>query len=836
LALFALALFWLHHVLAEYRWQDILSHMHAISTSRLLAAIALACAGYSCLTLYDALALRFAGAEVPYPRLALISFMAFAIGHNVGLNTLSGGAIRYRAYTPLGLGPKQIGTVVAFCTLTFVLGTALLLGFSLLAQAELSRSLLHLNPALVALAGCALLGVVGAYLWLAFSRHDSLRYRKLAIPVPSGRIAVLQILIGCSDLLCAAGVLYVLLPRQAAIGFVPFAGLYLIAIAAGVISNVPGGVGVFESVLLLIFRAVPPDHLLGALLAYRIIYYFGPFALALALLGAHEIWVHRGPAVRLGRLGRSWLSAVTPQASAIAVFGAGAVLLFSGATPGIGNRLDWLRHFVPLPILELSHLLGSAVGVGLLVLANGLYRRLDAAWWLTMWMLCAGVLLSLLKGFDFEEAIILGAVAVLLVSARARFRRRASLIEQRFSGPWIAAVLLVLGVAVWLVLFAYRHVPYEKDLWWEFAFEASAPRSLRALLLAAMVAAAYGLWRLLRPSKPPISSPGRDDLEQAEVLIANAHNSTANLALLGDKHLMFNDDRTAFIMYQASGGSWVSMGDPVGPAVLCEPLAWEFLESCDGMAVSPVFYQVAPDNLSLYIDLGLTLSKLGEEARVPLKAFSLDGPARADLRQMHRRAGRDGAEFEVVARADLPAIMPQLRAVSDFWLAEKQAAEKRFSLGYFDEQYLCRFDCAVVRRAGAIVAFANLWRAGVDTELSVDLMRYGDGAPKGVIDFMLVESMLWGKAQKYQWFNLGMAPLSGLEEHALAPTWHKLGRMVQRYGETFYHFEGLRKYKEKFLPVWRPRYLAASGRFGVAGALLDVTSLISGGVGKALKK
>jgi phosphatidylglycerol lysyltransferase len=120
--------------------------------------------------------------------------------------------------------------------------------------------------------------------------------------------------------------------------------------------------------------------------------------------------------------------------------------------------------------------------------------------------------------------------------------------------------------------------------------------------------------------------------------------------------------------------------------------------------------------------------------------------------------------------------------------------------------------------------------------MAVDLMRYSDAAPKGVIDFLLVECMLWGKEQKFEWFNLGMAPLSGLEEHALAPTWHKLGRMVQRYGETFYPFEGLRKYKEKFLPVWRPRYLAAAGKFAVAGALLDVTTLISGGVGKTLKK
>jgi len=205
------------------------------------------------------------------------------------------------------------------------------------------------------------------------------------------------------------------------------------------------------------------------------------------------------------------------------------------------------------------------------------------------------------------------------------------------------------------------------------------------------------------------------------------------------------------------------------------------------------------------------------------------------LRQTHRRASRDGAEFEIVPRANLDAILTDLRAISDAWLEEKRTGEKRFSLGYFDADYLRNFDCGVVRCNGAIVAFANIWR-GAASELSVDLMRYGAGAPKSVIDFLLVECMLWGKAQGYRWFNLGMAPLSGLEEHALAPTWHKVGRMVQRYGEMFYHFEGLRKYKEKFQPVWRPRYLAAPDGLAMAGALLDVTALISGGVGKVLRK
>jgi phosphatidylglycerol lysyltransferase len=701
-------------------------------------------------------------------------------------------------------------------------------------QDGVSNSILHVPTWLAALVGALLLLAVACYLVLVCTRHQPLRLWRFEIPIPKPGVAFAQIAIGCTDLLCAAAVLFVLLPHTG-ISFSGFAAVFIIAITAGVISNVPGGIGVFETVLLLLLPEVPKDRLLGALVAYRVIYYFAPFAIALGLLGAHEIWVHRGPMVRLVKLMRSFLIAVTPQAIAIAVFLAGAVLLFSGATPGLGNRIALLHDFVPLPVLELSHLLGSAVGVGLLILAHGLYKRLHTAWWLTIWLLCAGILVSLLKGFDYEEATVLSVVVVLMASARERFRRRASLLEQHYSGPWIIALCLVLITAFWLILFAYRHLPYDNEMWWQFAFQASAPRSLRGSLLAVILAAAYGLWRLLRPARPPISAPRAEDLARVAELIEQGNDTTANLALLGDKNLKFNKERTACIMFQASGGSWVAMGDPIGPPELGEALAWEFLEECDVMAVSPVFYQVTPQHLPLYIDLGLTLSKLGEEARVPIRGFALEGSARAELRQAQRRAVRDGASFEMVAKADVAPLLPQLRVVSDAWLAEKNTGEKRFSLGFFDARYLSHFDIAVVRHNNVVVAFANLWRGGAQ-ELSVDLMRYNEAAPKGVMDYMLIECMLWGKSQGFEWFNLGMAPLSGLEEHALAPAWHKIGRMVTRYGEMFYSFEGLRKYKEKFNPVWRPRYLAAPDGIAMAGALLDVTALISGGVRKVLRK
>jgi phosphatidylglycerol lysyltransferase len=102
------------------------------------------------------------------------------------------------------------------------------------------------------------------------------------------------------------------------------------------------------------------------------------------------------------------------------------------------------------------------------------------------------------------------------------------------------------------------------------------------------------------------------------------------------------------------------------------------------------------------------------------------------------------------------------------------------------------------------------------------------------MDFLFIELMLWGQSQGYAWFNLGMAPLAGLEVHRLAPAWHKIGRLVYRLGEEFYNFEGLRYYKDKFAPQWRPRYLAAPGRFALARVMIDVTMLISGGVRQAL--
>ena len=829
-AVFAVAIVAMHRLGGEFHLRDVLAEFAAIDAWQVAAAVLLAAGSYFALTGYERLALEYVGKSMPWRQYGLTAFIAYAVGHNVGAAALSGGAVRYRMYSPLGLGASEIARIVAFCTLTFALGVAMLAGVSLITNAGEASSLLHAPAALSVTLGIVMLAGVGGYLAACSLVRAPVSFRGWRVQLPAPGLAFRQVALASVDLMLASSTLYVLLPTSVDVNFLTFEGLYMVALAAGVLSAVPGGLGVFESILVLLLPDVPTPQMLGALLGYRLIYYALPFVLALLLLSSHELRRQRERLTEALSWTRKSLDFVVPQAMALLVFGAGFLLLLSGATPGAESRLAALDRFLPLPVLELSHLAGSAVGVLLMILARGLLLRLDGAWHVTMWLLGGGIVASLLKGLDYEEALLLTAAMLPLWWTRGQFYRKASLLAGPLSPAWLASAVVAIGASIWVGLLAYRQVPYANELWWQFALDAHAPRMLRASLLAVLVLGAFAALRLMAPARAASPRPSAADLERALPIIRSSPDTSANLALLGDKSLLFSDSGRTFLMYGISHRSWVALGDPIGAAEEREDLVWHFRELADQAGAWSVFYEVSPDQLSTYVDAGLALSKLGEEARVPLGKFSLEGSARATLRQSYRRAERDGLTFRIAPASDAAALMPELRRISDEWLASKSVAEKSFSLGRFSEAYLERFPIALIEHAGRIVAFSNIWESDAREELSVDLMRHSDSAPKSVMDFLFVELMLWGRAQGYRWFSLGMAPLAGLEQHRLAPAWHKIGRLVYRYGEDFYNFEGLRQYKEKFLPEWRPRYLAAPGGLALPRVLLDVTTLISGGV------
>ena len=835
LMLFAGALWVLHHQLKAYHFHQIMQTLRDLPGYQLLAALGLTFLSYLIMTGYDLLALRYVKHALPYGNVSMASFISYAFSNNMGFGMIAGGSVRYRLYSAWGLSALEITKVVAFCSVTLWLGFFTLGGLVFLFEPIVLPTALHLPFTSVHSLGRIFLGLVAAFLLWTLIIKRPLRIRGWEFSLPSPGLLSAQITLACIDWALAGAVLYALLAHVTGLTFLGFLGIYLLAQTAGLISQVPGGLGIFETVVLLLLD-LPASEALGVLLAYRGIYYLLPLCAAALLLGLQEALQRKEKIQKVARLFTQWSSGLVPPVLSFTVFVGGAILLFSGATPAVGERLGRLMHFLPLPVLELSHFLASLAGMGLILLARGLQRRLDAAYLLSVLFLGFGIVFSLLKGFDFEEAAVLALMLVALLPSRHHFYRKASLLDRPFSPGWIAAIVLVLVCSVWLGMFSYKHVQYSADLWWQFTFSGGAPRFLRSMVGVMALALLFSVARLLRAAPPKPRLPGQADLEKVSFVVHQSRHTYAHLSLLGDKMFLFSENGNAFIMYGVEGRSWVTMGDPVGPEEEWPDLVWRFRELCDRYDDWPVFYEIGHEHLHLYLELGLAVLKLGEEAVVPLDKFSLEGSGRKGVRHTYRKMEKEGCVFEMVPAEGVPVILSELKRVSEAWLKEKNTREKGFSLGFFDPDYLKRLPSGIVRKDGNIVAFANIWPGGSHEELSIDLMRYASEAPHGVMEFLFICLMLWGKQEGYHSFNLGMAPLSGLEDHGLAPLWNRLGAFVFRHGEHFYNFQGLRQYKEKFDPEWRPKYMASPGGLSVPRILANIASLISGGMKGVIAK
>jgi phosphatidylglycerol lysyltransferase len=531
---------------------------------------------------------------------------------------------------------------------------------------------------------------------------------------------------------------------------------------------------------------------------------------------------------RYARVSRHGLGALSPNFFAAITFLAGAILLFSGATPAREGRLGWVGRVLPLPLIEASAYFASIAGVGLIVLARGLQQRLDAAYHLTVWLLIGGIIFSLASALDVVQATVLSLMLALLLPSRSFFYRRASILEERFSPAWIAAIVVVLLTSAAIAFSHYGERGLGPDVFWRFSDEAQGPRAQRALLVAAIALAGFAIARLLRPARGATVQVNETELASVTPIVSEAPRASAQLVFLGDKAVMLDETRKAFIMYGVAGRSWVSLGDPFGPLPESVKLIESFINEVDRHGGWPVFYRVSPSLLYLYLEYALAVAKLGEVARVPLTDFSLDGPKRRNLRRVWRKAVDEGCSFEMIPADRYGELLPQLKSISDAWLDEKGAREKRFSLGRFDPPFLARCALGVVRVSGTPVAFVSILRSGQRGEIEVDLMRHAN-APAGIMRYALIEAMFWGKSEGYAWCNLGAAPLSGIRTSTVTPLWNQMSLAVRGVGERYYNFKGLRDFKEWFYPEWEPTYLVSPGGSRRPIIMANIAKLISGG-------
>jgi phosphatidylglycerol lysyltransferase len=778
----------------------------------------------------DAGALRYIGARTSFSALLLASFCGSALGNAAGFGPLTAAAVRYRVYGAVGIRADDVARLLLFVMGGFALGLAGIGGFAGLLEADPVAHLLGWTPLLLRIAAAA--AVASSACFLIFCLRGEIRVGGFSLAPPSTTLAASQLALTSVRLLAAAVALWVLLPSTP-ISFLSFAAIFTAATALGVVSHVPGGVGLFELVVLWAFRGrAPSDAVAAALLAYRGVYYVLPLVISAGLFAFFEFGVAVAPRrmnadERLSRVA----TRLSPTFIGVLTFAAGIMLLVSSATPTFGRRLTLLSSHLPLWSLETSHFLGSLVGVVFLFVARGLLDRRNGAWRVAVALTIASLGFSLGKGLAFGEEGFLSILLILLLATRPAFYRPTSMLDQPFTLGWFAAVGLIILAAFGILFLAFQDVGSAvRDLWWQFAFDAQAPRALRALLGASVLTFGFGVAQLLRAPKGLAPKPSDADLALAARIVAKQNRSDAMLALMGDKSFLFSPSRSTFLMFGKRGRSWIALSDPVGPSDEWPELINRFIKQAHVHGGRAAFYQVRPESLPFYLDAGLSVMKLGEDARVPLKAFSLRGGAAAHLRYALRRAERDGLTFEYVDPARSMRYSTAIEAISTEWLEGRAGDEKGFSVAAFEPRFVTRQRIGLVLAKGTPIAFASVMTTDTKGEASIGVMRNGRAAPSYAMEFLFTRLILALQERNFDVLSLGVAPLSGLRTEPLSSRWHWLGAQIWKHGDRFYNFRGLRTFKGKFNPVWEPRYLAASGTLGPFVALADAVSLIGAGV------
>ncbi|APX89075.1 hypothetical protein BV394_04525 [Brevirhabdus pacifica] len=838
--LFAAGIYALYHLLKPVEFRDVMDHVRATPWGVLLAALAATLASYGALIGYDWSALRYIGKPLPLPTVALGGFLGYAFGNTIGAGAISGGAVRYRIYSSMGLTGYDIAGVALFASLAYGLG-ATIIGFgALLVHPAALASLTSLNPHVLRwISGLVLIALIGVLATLSI-RRASVEWRGIRLDAPSPGLMSAQLGFTVLDMALAGCALYLLLPPND-LGFAAFMAVFAAAMMAGVLSHVPGGVGVFESVIIAALPAgVPIEQAAAGLLLFRLTYYLVPFGLALLTLALVELRMAMGPLrdTQIRDLAPIFkaVSSIVPLAMSAMIFASGVYMLFSAVIPALTDVAEEMELLMPLAMIEGGALLSSIVGAALIVLAHGLLRRVEGAWWLATASLAGGVAAALLNGWDLDRAGLMLLALLILLPCRREFYRSARLTRDALSPRWILLMSCVLLATLGIFFFSFKATPYAHELWWQFAVDERAPRSMRAGLVGSIVVALWALIYALRPPRPRQRPTSQDEIARALAVIDAQDNPDANFALTGDKCLLFSSTGRSFLMYGVQGRSWIALGDPVGDPDEADQLAWDFFDAASAANARPVFYEASARFLPLWIEMGLSLYKMGEEAIVPLSGFNLEGGSRKRLRTTANRARRDGMDFHVIEPPAPDAALAELKRISDDWLDAKNSREKQFSVGRFDADYLRRSPIAVVTWNGSTVGFANILATATGKRATIDLMRHTADAPGGMMEFLFIELILYLRDRGFEEFSLGMAPLAGLDSRRGGRWTTRMGALVYRHGRHFYNFEGLRQFKDKFDPQWQAKFLVVPPRANVLLVAADAAALIGGGLRAAVTK
>ncbi|MDP9095742.1 MAG: phosphatidylglycerol lysyltransferase domain-containing protein [Pseudomonadota bacterium] len=595
---------------------DIRAALSEISAKALVGSFIWTVLSYGVLTFYDRLGTIFAGNKVSYRRVAFASFCAYALSHNLGFAAVSGAAVRYRLYAHWGLSPVQIAKVIAFCSLTFGLGGMVLGGCILFLEPEAVPFLGTLIPHWgMYLIGTVMWAVVVGY--ISLSRFVG-RFTVFGVEIelPHWKMAFVQVALATVDVAVTAAIMYQLLPEAANLTFVRFLGVYLSSYSAGLAANIPGGLGVFDTAMLLGLEPyMSAPRILGGIVVFRLYYYIIPLFIAGTLFAGNELLLRGGALVqRKGARGKA--AGTTPARSVFSersfavVTSTGAVALCGAMLLAIGvleekPEFPWFDADFAEVAAHAGQFIPSLIGAALMVLAIGLTRRVTLAWFMTIVMLLAGAFYTMVQGASSWVPAVLLLTALLIAPFREAYYRHARLVARPLQ-PGTLVPLLVLAVcALNLTLLEPKVRGLAENSLFDLVMSPDFSNGSRVTLALVVVLALYALWRLIRPVRVGwLAWKGEGRLRYA------ALGMTPPAMADG---VVFGESQRAAIPFRRVGRVLLGLGDPAGADSDRVSAIWNLRDLALQERRDPAVYRGGPSLAKVYEDLGLTPVALGAD-------------------------------------------------------------------------------------------------------------------------------------------------------------------------------------------------------------------------------
>lgn len=496
-AVFVLAVYLLYHKLKSYSIAQIRECVEQISWGRIAISSVLMVINYMILVGYDWLALKAIHKQLPLPKVALVSFVGQAVSYNFGA-LLGGTSVRYRFYSAWGFSIPDVVRLVLMLAVTFWVGALGLCGIIfIVAPPVIPESLAQNMPITdVRILGYILTAIASSYLVLCFSVRKPIRVFGKEFDFPSPKIAIAQCLVAGVDIIAAAACMFVLLPADIDISFVDFLPSYLMAQVAVVLTHIPGGVGVFELVILELTHTHQTQAVFAGVLLFRLIYYIIPLIAAAGLLAIYEA---RQQKFLLREAGR-WLSVLSHSISAYLAFVAGVILLVAATLPTAWSKAPIFLQALPAAVLGLGHMACALSGAALLFASYGLERRQHRAFGIVVVLLITGMIGALIKGFAWQAALMTAIILIAIIAGRRRFYRDSFFFKEKIPFYWLCGAFAALAVVFLLGWFLY-HPSWDRATTWGFDRPFNASRTLTSFAGIVVMLFVGWMWRFWMRNK-----------------------------------------------------------------------------------------------------------------------------------------------------------------------------------------------------------------------------------------------------------------------------------------------------------------------------------------------